>query len=190
MNLFDTCCLGLADNMGAVLALEKGRCHDYGLLTQCRRLCAFSLAYRVTCCFRWVPSERNAADAGLRRHGPRGALPSQPLAAARASGRSPPGEAASGPVQPPAAWPPSGVAGFAARSSSSGNFGYRAAGGSFGYRAAGGSFGYRAAGGSFGYRAAGGSATSANTELNDMCHFASTTEAVEVPSCADGPRAV
>ena len=54
------------DNLGVVLAVQKGRASDYGLLRLIQRLAAHPLASGVKIQLRWIPSERNAADAGSR----------------------------------------------------------------------------------------------------------------------------
>ena len=59
--------LHLGDNLGMVLAAEKGRSGSYGLLQVCRRLAALTLCSNSQVCYRWVPSEWNVADAGSRR---------------------------------------------------------------------------------------------------------------------------
>ena len=57
----------LNDNMGVVLAVSKGRCHDYRLLRILRRMSALSLSTGVRLHLRWVPSELNVADEGSRK---------------------------------------------------------------------------------------------------------------------------
>ena len=57
----------LNDNLGVVLALQKGRCHNYGLLRIVRRIAAHSLATGQKYCARWIPSERNVADKDSRQ---------------------------------------------------------------------------------------------------------------------------
>ena len=54
------------DNMGTVLAIQKGRCRNYSLLRIIRRCTAYSLAAGIRCSVRWVPSERNVADKDSR----------------------------------------------------------------------------------------------------------------------------
>ena len=54
------------DNMGTVLAIQKGRCRNYSLLRIIRRCAAYSLAAGIRCSVRWVPSERNVADKDSR----------------------------------------------------------------------------------------------------------------------------
>ena len=56
----------LNDNMGVVLAVQKGRCHKYQLLRVIRRIAAYCLAAGIRCSLRWVPSERNVADKASR----------------------------------------------------------------------------------------------------------------------------
>lgn len=56
----------LNDNMGVVLAVQKGRCHNYQLLRVIRRIAAYCLAAGIRCSLRWVPSERNVADKASR----------------------------------------------------------------------------------------------------------------------------
>lgn len=57
----------LNDNMGVVLAVQKGRCSSYPLLRLLRRISAHSLATGIKVVTRWVPSERNVADTASRR---------------------------------------------------------------------------------------------------------------------------
>ena len=57
----------LNDNMGVVLAIQKGRCCDYGLLRVIRRINAHLLATGTKLHVRWVPSEWNVADRDSRR---------------------------------------------------------------------------------------------------------------------------
>ena len=52
----------LNDNMGVVLAVQKGRCTSYALLRIVRRMSAHLLAAGIRCSIRWVPSEYNVAD--------------------------------------------------------------------------------------------------------------------------------
>lgn len=58
--------LHLNDNLGMVLAAEKGRSSTFGTLRICRRLCALYLASDTSFSHRWIPSELNVADAGSR----------------------------------------------------------------------------------------------------------------------------
>ena len=55
-------CLFLGDNLGLVLALQKGRCSCFPLLKLLRRTAAELLASGIVAYFRWVPSEYNFAD--------------------------------------------------------------------------------------------------------------------------------
>ncbi|CAK9105137.1 unnamed protein product [Durusdinium trenchii] len=55
------------DNLGVVLAVQKGRCHNYGLLRIVRRISAHALASGQRYHLRWLPSERNVADKDSRR---------------------------------------------------------------------------------------------------------------------------
>ena len=57
----------LCDNLGTVLAIEKGRSASMGLLRVCRRIACLLLATCSTLGCRWIPSEVNTADAGSRR---------------------------------------------------------------------------------------------------------------------------
>ena len=52
--------------VGSTEAVQKGRASDYGLLRLIQRLAAHTLASGVKIQLRWIPSERNAADAGSR----------------------------------------------------------------------------------------------------------------------------
>ncbi|CAE7560259.1 UPF1 [Symbiodinium sp. CCMP2592] len=54
--------LVLNDNMGTVLAAQKGRCAHFGLLRVLRRVAAHTLGCGIRCHVRWVPSELNVAD--------------------------------------------------------------------------------------------------------------------------------
>lgn len=54
-------------NMSCVLALSKGRAHSAPLLRICQRVAIHSLVTQIRFHYRWVVSERNAADAGSRR---------------------------------------------------------------------------------------------------------------------------
>eukprot|EP00973_Karenia_brevis_P064060 8902369-Karenia_brevis.AAC.1 len=57
----------LGDNLGLVLALEKGRSSNFGILVMCRRTAAYSVALGSKFFYRWLPSELNHADHGSRR---------------------------------------------------------------------------------------------------------------------------
>ncbi|CAK9091403.1 Protease PrsW (Protease responsible for activating sigma-W) [Durusdinium trenchii] len=57
----------LNDNMSVVLALQKGRCHNYGLLRVIRRISAHALATGQRFHIRWLASELNVADKGSRQ---------------------------------------------------------------------------------------------------------------------------
>ena len=69
--------VGLGDNLGLELALSKGRCSSRPLLRILQRISAELLAAGLFMHRRWLPSERNVADAcsrlweqaRLRRHG-------------------------------------------------------------------------------------------------------------------------
>ena len=52
----------LNDNLAVVLALQKGRCSNYGLLRIIRRISAHCLVTGIRLSVRWVPSESNVAD--------------------------------------------------------------------------------------------------------------------------------
>ena len=54
--------------MSDVLALERSRAHNYGLLLQLRRSSAMSLFFLVRQSFRWIPSEHNPSDAPRRQY--------------------------------------------------------------------------------------------------------------------------
>ena len=56
----------LNDNMGVVLAMQKGRCCDFGLLRVVRRVSAHLLASGTRVHVRWIPSEMNVADKDSR----------------------------------------------------------------------------------------------------------------------------
>ncbi|CAK0816959.1 unnamed protein product, partial [Prorocentrum cordatum] len=64
--------LFLCDNMGLVCAMEKGRSSAGGVLRVARQWAAWCLAGAVQASVRWIPSERNVADAPSRRHIPLG----------------------------------------------------------------------------------------------------------------------
>ena len=57
----------LCDNLGTVLALEKGRSPSPPLLRVCRRVACLLLATSSSLNLRWIPSEINVADEGSRR---------------------------------------------------------------------------------------------------------------------------
>lgn len=59
--------LHLNDNLGMVLALDKGRSSSMSLLRVCRRVACLLIATSSSLCCRWIPSETNVADAGSRR---------------------------------------------------------------------------------------------------------------------------
>ncbi len=89
-NAFDSVCLGDLDHMKATLALEKLCCADFTLLVQCRRRCAFALAYWSTFPFRWIQSELNASDGASRRSAlGEAAAPSPVKVTVAAPGRQP-----------------------------------------------------------------------------------------------------
>ena len=52
----------LGDNLGMVLAFDRGRAKAIPLLLCCRRAAAFSIATATQFHHRWIPSEWNAAD--------------------------------------------------------------------------------------------------------------------------------
>eukprot|EP00959_Pyramimonas_sp_CCMP1952_P298933 6252753-Pyramimonas_sp.AAC.1 len=58
--------------MGLVCAMEKGRSSAGGVLRVARQWGAWCLAGAVQASVRWIPSERNVADAPSRRHIPLG----------------------------------------------------------------------------------------------------------------------
>ena len=62
--------LHLGDNLGMVLAFDRGRAKAVPLLICCRRATAFAIAGNCDFTHRWVPSEHNAADAGSRQWEP------------------------------------------------------------------------------------------------------------------------
>ena len=57
-----------SDSMAATLALTKGRSSQPGMLRVTRQWCALVLAFGLDPRLRWVPSERNPADAPSRRY--------------------------------------------------------------------------------------------------------------------------
>ena len=59
--------VGLIDNMGVTLALEKGRSSKAGVRTVCRRVAAALLSCDAFAAWRWIPSESNRADPASRR---------------------------------------------------------------------------------------------------------------------------
>ena len=61
----------LNDNMGVVLATQKGRCSSFALLRILRRTLAYSLACGIRVHVRWVASELNVADEDSRQWEPR-----------------------------------------------------------------------------------------------------------------------
>ena len=61
-----------SDSMAAILALTKGRSSQPGMLRVTRQWCALVLAFNLDPRLRWVPSERNPADAPSRRFIPPG----------------------------------------------------------------------------------------------------------------------
>ena len=50
-----------------ILSAEKGRSNAYGLLRVCSRLCSLALALDCHFSYRWIPSEKNAADYASRQ---------------------------------------------------------------------------------------------------------------------------
>ena len=52
----------IGDNMGAILAISKGRCHDASTLMLLRKAAALTLCCGVLAVCRWIPSECNEAD--------------------------------------------------------------------------------------------------------------------------------
>ena len=56
----------LNDNMSVVLAMQKGRCSNYGLLRILRRTATHCFAAGIRLHVRWLPSERNVADEDSR----------------------------------------------------------------------------------------------------------------------------
>ncbi|CAK0880601.1 unnamed protein product [Prorocentrum cordatum] len=67
-SVFGAACrqLILSDNMSVVLSLNGSRAKEFALLVQIRRFHAYRLARNVNVSVRWVPSELNPADYGLR----------------------------------------------------------------------------------------------------------------------------
>jgi hypothetical protein len=65
----------LGDNMGDMLAFERGRAHDLPLLTLVRRWAAVCMGRNLRPALRWIPSERNVADAPSRLQRLEGAAP-------------------------------------------------------------------------------------------------------------------
>ncbi|CAK0811819.1 unnamed protein product [Prorocentrum cordatum] len=61
----------LGDNLGTVLAMEKGRSSSFSLNKSCRKTAAFSVASGSRYVYRWIPSESNHADEGSRLWEPR-----------------------------------------------------------------------------------------------------------------------
>ena len=59
--------LHFGDNLGMVLAFDRGRAKSFSLLLCCRRACAFSLAAGCQFHHRWLPSEWNKADGPSRK---------------------------------------------------------------------------------------------------------------------------
>ena len=57
----------LGDNLGMVLAFDRGRAKAIPLLLCCRRAAAFSIATATQFHHRWIPSEWNAADGPSRQ---------------------------------------------------------------------------------------------------------------------------
>ena len=57
----------LGDNLGMVLAFDRGRAKSVPLLLCCRRATAFAIAGDAVFTHRWLPSEHNAADAASRQ---------------------------------------------------------------------------------------------------------------------------
>lgn len=57
----------LGDNLGMVLAFDRGRAKVFPLLICCRRIAAYGVAMGTQFCHRWIPSEWNAADAPSRQ---------------------------------------------------------------------------------------------------------------------------
>ena len=60
----------LGDNLGLVLAMQKGRAHDFRFLMVVRRVQMIALAAGLRLAHRWIPSERNPADAASRGRAP------------------------------------------------------------------------------------------------------------------------
>ena len=58
--------LSAGDNMGAILAFEKGRASSYELLAQCRRGAAYQIACEIGWRHRHVRTKSNVADAASR----------------------------------------------------------------------------------------------------------------------------
>lgn len=58
--------LHLGDNLGMVLAFDRGRAKSVPLLLCCRKACAYSVASGCLFSHRWIPSEHNAADSASR----------------------------------------------------------------------------------------------------------------------------
>ena len=60
--------LFLVDNMSVALAFSRSRAHDFALLVQIRRFCAYAIARGIVCYIRWIPSELNDSDAPSRNY--------------------------------------------------------------------------------------------------------------------------
>ena len=58
--------LFLVDNMAVCLCFSRYRAKSFGLLAIIRKFAALSLAKHIYPAIRWIPSERNSADASSR----------------------------------------------------------------------------------------------------------------------------
>ena len=110
--------LSLGDNMGEVLAQDKGRAADHALNAVCRRGCAVRLGMALTWARRYVETDRNISDADSRLADKGLLLPGQvlrrgwrptPVAGAPTDTSRPPGRWWASSCPPPPGLPPPGV---------------------------------------------------------------------------------
>ena len=100
------------DSAVAVGACRKGRSSRFGLLRQCRRLAAVTLAFQISPEVQWIPTELNMADHPSRGGLAPGADGVAPVSAVRPRGRGQGGYAAERvgeakePGPPPPFWSP------------------------------------------------------------------------------------
>ena len=55
------------DNMSTICMGTKGRASDHDMLVESRKVCAISVAARLTIVDRWIPTRKNVSDAASRR---------------------------------------------------------------------------------------------------------------------------
>ena len=56
----------ICDNQSVTLSFNKGRCKNIAMLRLIRRVCAYTLAFKLYPRWRYLETDRNPADAATR----------------------------------------------------------------------------------------------------------------------------